>query len=180
MINKFGQYYKRKPIKRELRLAVYERDNFTCHYCGLHANEDELQIDHIIPVSRGGTNDFSNLVTSCSKCNKKKGARCEQDRQAPDALAEALHTTVAYLSDETDNPQRETNDEEKISLPVVRDRTVIKDPSFVKEGNLIGNKNVLVYEVNGERFILPATKENQSWFRNFMMTAMSARAVAPA
>lgn len=111
--------------------------------------------------------------------------RWEKGEQSPDAkkldyLAEALNTTVAYLSGETDHPQRETKHEEKISPPVVRDRTVIKDPSFVKEGNLIGNKNVLVYEVNGERFILPATKENQSWFRDFMMTAMSTRAVAPA
>ncbi len=95
-------------------------------------------------------------------------------------LAKTLNTTTTYLLDETDNPQPKTSGEEKISPPVVRDRTVIKDPSFVKEGNLIGNKNVLVYEVNGERFILPATKENQSWFRDFMMTAMSSRAVAPA
>ena len=111
--------------------------------------------------------------------------RWEQDRQAPDAkkldaLAEALHTTVAYLSGETDNPQRETNDDENVSSPVVRNVAMIKNPSFVKEGNLIGNKNVLVYEVNGERFILPATKENQSWFRDFMMTAMSSRAVVSA
>ena len=109
--------------------------------------------------------------------------RWEQDRQAPDAkkldsLAEALHTTVAYLSGETDNPQRE--DDNKVTSPVVRNMAVIKDPSFVKEGNFIGNKNVLVYEVNGERFILPATKENQSWFRDFMMTAMSSRAVVSA
>lgn len=109
--------------------------------------------------------------------------RWEQDRQAPDAkkldsLAEALHTTVAYLSGETDNPQRE--DDDKVTSPVIRNVAVIKDPSFVKEGNFIGNKNVLVYEVNGERFILPATKENQSWFRDFMMTAMSSRAVVSA
>ena len=162
---------------------MYERDDFTCQYCGLHGDEKELQIDHIIPVSRGGTNDINNLVTSCATCNKKKGARCAQDKQAPDAkkldsLAEALHTTVAYLSGETDNPQRE--DDDKVTSPVVRNMAVIKDPSFVKEGNFIGNKNVLVYEVNGERFILPATKENQSWFRDFMMTAMSSRAVVSA
>ena len=60
-------------------MAVYERDDFTCQYCGLHANVDELQIDHIIPVSRGGTNDINSLVTSCAVCNKKKGARCAQD-----------------------------------------------------------------------------------------------------
>lgn len=78
-MNIFGQYYKRKPIKRELRLAVYKRDNFTCQYCGFHASEQELQIDHIIPVSRGGTNDIDNLVTSCARCNKKKGARLPQD-----------------------------------------------------------------------------------------------------
>lgn len=109
--------------------------------------------------------------------------RWEQDRQAPDAkklssLAEALHTTVAYLSGETDNPQRE--DDDKVTSRVVRNVAVIKDPSFVEEGNFIDNKNVLVYEVNGERFILPATKENQSWFRDFMMTAMSSRAVVSA
>ena len=85
---------------------------------------------------------------------------------------------MAYLSGETDNPQRE--DDDKIISSVVRNMAVIKDPSFVKEGNLIGNKNVLVYEVNGERFILSATKENQSWFRDFMMTAMSNRAIVPA
>lgn len=95
-------------------------------------------------------------------------------------LAKMLNTTTTYLLDETDNPQPKINYGEKISPPVVRDRPVIKDPSFVKEGNLIGNKNVLVYEVNGERFILPATKENQSWFRDFMMTAMSSRAIVPA
>ena len=38
MINKFGQYYKRKPIKSTLRLAVYERDNFTYQYCGCHVD----------------------------------------------------------------------------------------------------------------------------------------------
>ena len=111
--------------------------------------------------------------------------RWEQDRQAPDAkkldaLAEALNTTVAYLSGETDNPQREDDDKENVSSPVIKNVARIKNPSSVKEGNLIGNKNVLVYEVNGERFILPATKENQSWFRDFMMTAMSSRAVAMA
>ena len=111
--------------------------------------------------------------------------RWEQDRQAPDAkkldaLAEALNTTVAYLSGETDNPQREDDDKENVSSPVIKNVARIKNPSSVKEGNLIGNKNVLVYEVNGERFILPATNENQSWFRDFMMTAMSSRAVAMA
>ena len=75
MINKFGQHYKRKSIKPALRLAVYERDRFTCQYCGYSTDEIKLQVDHIIQVSRGGTNDINNLITSYSTCNKKKGAR---------------------------------------------------------------------------------------------------------
>lgn len=92
MINKFGQYYKRKPIKPALRLAVYERDNFTCQYCGLHADEGELQIDHIIPVSRGGTNNINNLVTSCSACNKKKGAKLMKMGEKIRALRKGKYT----------------------------------------------------------------------------------------
>ena len=41
----------------------------------------QKSIDHIIPVSIDGTNDFGNLVTSCATCNEKKSAMREQDRQ---------------------------------------------------------------------------------------------------
>ncbi len=96
-------------------------------------------------------------------------------------LAKVLGTTSAYLLGE-DVPvqQRENVNNDGEALPVVNIANRVKDPSFVKEGNLVGNENVLVYESNGDRFILPATRENQAWFREFMMNAVSGRALANA
>lgn len=49
-----------------------QRDNFTCQYCGLRCDESAIEIDHIIPVSKGG-NDFpTNLTVSCFDCNRGK------------------------------------------------------------------------------------------------------------
>lgn len=65
--------YKRKPIGPKLRYTVFSRDNFTCVYCGRGVPEVVLQVDHILPVAEGGTNDIDNLVTACAECNLGKG-----------------------------------------------------------------------------------------------------------
>lgn len=56
----------------EVRKYVYERDNYQCKSCGKTNHETDLNIDHIIPLSKGGTNDLSNLQTLCRKCNLQK------------------------------------------------------------------------------------------------------------
>ncbi|MFP4219604.1 MAG: HNH endonuclease [Phormidium sp.] len=56
----------------EVRRYVYERDNFTCVACGKTHQQARLTIDHIIPVSKGGSNDLSNLQTLCFTCNRLK------------------------------------------------------------------------------------------------------------
>ena len=61
------------PISPTLRFAILSRDNFKCQYCGISGNNSELEVDHKIPISCGGTNDLSNLKTSCFKCNRGKG-----------------------------------------------------------------------------------------------------------
>lgn len=53
-------------------MAVFERDNFKCQYCGRSAPEVVLEIDHILPVSESGKNDLSNLLTICTECNLGK------------------------------------------------------------------------------------------------------------
>lgn len=50
--------------------AVFKRDNYTCQYCGKVGGK--LEADHIIPFSKGGTDDMDNLVTACRKCNRQK------------------------------------------------------------------------------------------------------------
>lgn len=64
----------RRPISPKVRLAVLERDGFSCCLCGRSARMHgvALEVDHIIPVARGGSNDFSNLQTLCEDCNAGK------------------------------------------------------------------------------------------------------------
>lgn len=58
---------------------LFARDDYTCQYCGKHKNElrgrQFLTRDHVLPLSRGGANTWENVVTSCSKCNNRKGGR---------------------------------------------------------------------------------------------------------
>lgn len=54
------------------REKVFSRDSYTCVFCG--ATED-LTLDHILPISKGGGNELSNLQTLCRSCNSRKGAR---------------------------------------------------------------------------------------------------------
>jgi hypothetical protein len=54
----------------DIRSRIFERDDFTCAYCGQRGGR--LECDHIIPVSRGGATTEQNLTTSCFSCNRKK------------------------------------------------------------------------------------------------------------
>jgi CRISPR/Cas system Type II protein with McrA/HNH and RuvC-like nuclease domain len=58
------------------RHRIYKRDNYQCIYCG---SRKDLTLDHVIPKSRGGPNDWMNLVTSCSKCNLKKSDKTPEE-----------------------------------------------------------------------------------------------------
>ena len=55
------------------RRNIYDRDNHTCQYCGNWFSNNKLTLDHVIPKSKGGPKSWENLVTSCQKCNQKKG-----------------------------------------------------------------------------------------------------------
>ena len=54
--------------------AQYKRQRGACYYCGVEVGK-EYHVDHVVPLSRGGTNDISNLVIACPTCNHKKHAR---------------------------------------------------------------------------------------------------------
>lgn len=63
---------KRQPIPRKLRHQVFQRDGYRCRECGATNKQTRLHVDHIKPVSKGGTNDLSNLQTLCEACNLAK------------------------------------------------------------------------------------------------------------
>lgn len=65
----FGEQPKRPPIPREIVDAVYKRDGGRCVYCGSTQN---LQLDHIIPFSKGGATTLENMQLLCQKCNIEK------------------------------------------------------------------------------------------------------------
>jgi 5-methylcytosine-specific restriction endonuclease McrA len=62
---------------------LFARDRYRCQYCGRAVNElrprESLTRDHLIPLSRGGTNDWTNVVTACSPCNTRKGNRMPEE-----------------------------------------------------------------------------------------------------
>jgi HNH endonuclease len=81
----------RKSLSPSLRLVVFERDGFTCRYCGRRPSTGEdvvLEVDHLIPVAEGGTNDLHNLVTSCWDCNRGKSDRILRLATTREELAE--------------------------------------------------------------------------------------------
>jgi len=51
---------------------VFKRDNYTCVYCGRKPPEVKLEVDHVLPKSKGGSDDIDNLATSCFDCNHGK------------------------------------------------------------------------------------------------------------
>ena len=63
---------KREPIPKEVKLAVFKRDEGKCVECG---SDFEIQYDHVIPFSMGGANTVENLQLLCARCNQQKGGR---------------------------------------------------------------------------------------------------------
>ena len=54
---------------------LLERENYCCIYCGIHASKAKMEIEHVIPKSKGGTDSLNNLVLSCEACNQIKGSQ---------------------------------------------------------------------------------------------------------
>lgn len=57
-------------VWREIREIVFKRNDYTCQYCGPIGVK--LECDHVVPVSKGGCHDYSNLATACFSCNRSK------------------------------------------------------------------------------------------------------------
>lgn len=83
--NKNGAYYRdreiwdaicrveRGRVSNKMRFSIYARDGYRCRKCGVSQRYATLEIDHIIPIAKGGKSTYDNLQTLCHKCNVEKG-----------------------------------------------------------------------------------------------------------
>ncbi len=62
-----------RSVVKFSRKNVLVRDRYRCQYCQQESPTALLTLDHVIPLSRGGTTTWENVVTACKKCNNKKG-----------------------------------------------------------------------------------------------------------
>ena len=58
---------------------LFRRDQNLCMYCGVEFTIDQLSRDHIVPVSREGTDTWTNCVTACKRCNHRKSNRTPEE-----------------------------------------------------------------------------------------------------
>ncbi len=62
---------------------LFVRDRQTCAYCANRFAETDLTVEHIVPVSRGGRHEWTNVVTACRSCNTRKGNRRPEEANMP-------------------------------------------------------------------------------------------------
>lgn len=97
------------PVSKRTRFEVLKRDNYTCRYCGGSAPDVVLTVDHVTPVTLGGTDKPENLVAACRDCNAGKASTSPDEALVADVKAEdirwaraikAAAASMAELDDE--------------------------------------------------------------------------------
>lgn len=63
----------RGKVSNKMRFSIYDRDGYRCRICGATERYAQLEIDHIIPIAKGGKSTYNNLQTLCHRCNVNKG-----------------------------------------------------------------------------------------------------------
>jgi hypothetical protein len=68
-----NKFVNRQKVSKAMRAKVFDRDGSQCTYCG--DVDGPFHIDHIHPISKGGSNSIENLTVSCWSCNLSKGCK---------------------------------------------------------------------------------------------------------
>jgi 5-methylcytosine-specific restriction endonuclease McrA len=97
---------RKRPQISFSRRNLFARDQSTCQYCGKGHETGELTYDHVIPRSHGGRTDWSNIVTCCVACNRRKGGRTPEQAgmrllrppRRPESLPGILTITIGVQS----------------------------------------------------------------------------------
>lgn len=100
-------------VSKRTRFEVLRRDNHTCRYC--RATDQPLTIDHVTPVSLGGTDDPSNLVTACRDCNAGKSSSSPDAPLVADVGADAVRWANARREASSSFDQERKERSERVS-----------------------------------------------------------------
>ena len=75
------KYYVKLPYKRvpATRKNIFQRDQYTCQYCGKDLCDKTATVDHIVPRCKGGGSTWTNMVAACKSCNLSKGNRTPKE-----------------------------------------------------------------------------------------------------
>ena len=87
---------KRKQFTKAQKKEVYEKTNGHCAYCGCEVEIKKMQVDHVRPLRKGGTNDIENLLPACRSCNHYKATfTVEQFRENLQQIPKVLNRDSA-------------------------------------------------------------------------------------
>ena len=64
-----------RNIPRHIMMRVVRRDNNQCQICGKILKDNEIEFDHIIPISKGGSSEENNIRVTCLDCNRNKSSK---------------------------------------------------------------------------------------------------------
>jgi 5-methylcytosine-specific restriction endonuclease McrA len=90
-----------RPKMRLTRKEIFNRDHYTCQYCGKRSHD--LTLDHVIPRNKGGAHAWDNLVSACKPCNHRKAGKMPSEtrmrllRQPTRPPATAYYLFYDYL-----------------------------------------------------------------------------------
>ena len=115
------------------KFMILYRDNFTCRYCSARPGSANLEVDHVIPRSRGGSDNSCNLVTACVTCNRRKSNKIV----FPADMIECDDTDEGWKVHKSFGVYAvKFNDEEVVIEDNIgwwfQVRRLIKDPNFAK------------------------------------------------
>lgn len=96
----------RALMTSRFRNEILTRDNYTCQMCKLSVRDEPnllLEVDHIIPLSKGGTTNYNNLQTLCWKCNRSKSNKIIKEENKSDNILKIPYRYCNSLNLDTDN-----------------------------------------------------------------------------
>jgi 5-methylcytosine-specific restriction endonuclease McrA len=97
-VKRSNQIKQKRIIPPLTNRELFLRDAHLCMYCGNKFNEHLLTRDHILPISRGGRDRWSNVVTACRYCNTKKANRTPEKARMPLLAIPFIPNWAEYLA----------------------------------------------------------------------------------